>query len=65
MDRLTDIIEKLNRKDYLEKINRNNNNNISKVEKGKKDEHEVGVLERIKILNEIGGTYDKRRSKKI
>ena len=65
MDRLTDIIEKLNKKDYLEKINRNNKNNSSKLIKKEKDEHEISVLERIKILNEIGGTYDKRRPKKI
>ena len=55
MDRLTDIIEKLNQKDYLEKINRNNKNNSYKVIKKEKDEHEISVLECIELFNKIGG----------
>lgn len=55
MNRLTDIIEKLNQKDYLEKINRNNKNNSSKLIKKEKDEHEISVLERIELFKKIGG----------
>lgn len=55
MDRLTDIIEKLNKKDYLEKINRNNKNDSSKLIKKEKDEHEISVLERIELFKKIGG----------